>query len=424
MLLPGKKLRKLNTKNTTALSVYQPSLYDNQVAVSGASIAGHQLLKFAEGAFTDYPLDEFLEQEAAGPFDFKSLETAPLFTGTNLKSEPINSQAYKKGNHLFNFHSIRPFISDPDYSVSLVSENVLNDFRTELSYLYNTNEGYSQFGFFTTFAGLFPWIRGGVDYTLNRNYFDNNGHQVRWDEIQPRIGLSVPLNFSKNYHFRSLQTSLDYVYSKPFVKGYYKDSLQYSGFGYLNPSLNWVSRTQQARQDIYPRFAQSVSLDYKAAINGGSVQQFLVTGGFYFPGLVLNHSFVMQAAYQARSESNYLFTNNFPFSRGYSDMNYPQMAKLGFNYHFPIAYPDAGLAQVVYLLRLRANPFFDITNATDENGINFVYKSAGMELFFDTKWWNQESISFGIRYSHLFDSNPLNISNQWEFILPVNLYRR
>jgi hypothetical protein len=208
------------------------------------------------------------------------------------------------------------------------------------------------------------------------------------------------------------------------VKGYYKDSLQNSGFGYLNPSVNWVSRTQQARQDIYPRFAQSVSVDYRAAINGGSVQQFLATGGFYFPGFVLNHSLVIQGAFQTRSKSNYQFSNNFPFSRGYSAINYQQMEKIGFNYHFPIAYPDAGLAQVVYLLRLRANPFFDITNATDDNGVNFIYRSAGVEVFFDTKWWNQESISFGIRYSRLLDEDPLGISNQWEFILPVNLFRR
>ncbi|HSB92341.1 MAG TPA: hypothetical protein VLC28_04450, partial [Flavitalea sp.] len=225
-------------------------------------------------------------------------------------------------------------------------------------------------------------------------------------------------------HFRSLQTSLDYVYSKVFVKSYYKDSIQDTGFGYLNPSINWVSRTQQARQDIYPRFAQSISLDYRAAINGIPVQQFLATGGFYFPGLVLNHSLVMQAAYQARSESNYQFSNDFPFSRGYVAVNYPRMAKLGFNYHFPIAYPDAGLAQVIYLLRLRANPFFDITKAIDEEGSNHFYRSAGIEIFFDTKWWNQESISFGIRYSHLFDTDIFNTPNQWEFILPVNLYRK
>ncbi|HSB94191.1 MAG TPA: hypothetical protein VLC28_13800, partial [Flavitalea sp.] len=201
MLVPGKSFKKLHTGNTTSFSVYQPSLYGKNIVVSGASVAGSQLLRFDDTAFADYPVKDFLNLQPEGPFDFNALDTPALFNSSASISKRLPSQAYQNSKHLLNFHSIRPFISDPDYSISLVSENVLNDFRTELTYLYNTNEGYNQFGFFATYAGLFPWIRGGVDYTLNRNYIYNS-HELRWDEIQPRIGLSVPLDFSKNYHFR------------------------------------------------------------------------------------------------------------------------------------------------------------------------------------------------------------------------------
>jgi hypothetical protein len=54
--------------------------------------------------------------------------------------------------------------------------------------------------------------------------------------------------------------------------------------------------------------------------------------------------------------------------------------------------------------------------------INF--RSAGTEIYFDTKWWNQQSVTFGLRYSRLFDTKlfvkPPN-PNRWEFIMPINL---
>jgi hypothetical protein len=42
---------------------------------------------------------------------------------------------------------------------------------------------------------------------------------------------------------------------------------------------------------------------------------------------------------------------------------------------------------------------------------------------FDTKWWNEINISFGIRYSRLLDEDLYGSSghNRWEIVLPVNL---
>jgi hypothetical protein len=43
----------------------------------------------------------------------------------------------------------------------------------------------------------------------------------------------------------------------------------------------------------------------------------------------------------------------------------------------------------------------------------------------DTKWWNEYEVTFGLRYSRLADGELLGLgSNQWEFILPVNLLGR
>ncbi|MDB5247970.1 MAG: hypothetical protein JWQ40_2364, partial [Segetibacter sp.] len=114
-----------------------------------------------------------------------------------------------------------------------------------------------------------------------------------------------------------------------------------------------------------------------------------------------------------------------PFSRGYSAVDFPRMWRFGSNYHFPLLYPDWGVGNIVYFKRLRANGFFDYSQVKSlRTGNKLFFKTTGAELFFDTKWWNQQDVSFGIRYSRLLDYQALGITqpNQWEIILPVGLF--
>jgi hypothetical protein len=106
------------------------------------------------------------------------------------------------------------------------------------------------------------------------------------------------------------------------------------------------------------------------------------------------------------------------------------MIKWGINYHLPLLYPDAGVANILYLSRIRGNLFYDDTHVNDffANARRFVanFRSTGAEIFFDTKWWNEAEVSFGLRYSHLLDEDLFGgISrNRWELILPVNLLKQ
>jgi hypothetical protein len=102
------------------------------------------------------------------------------------------------------------------------------------------------------------------------------------------------------------------------------------------------------------------------------------------------------------------------------------MWKFGANYHFPLLYPDWGFANIVYFLRVRGNAFYDYSQIKSlRTGATFGFTSMGGELYFDTKWWNEYEVSFGIRYSRLADGELLGLApNQWEFILPVNLLGR
>ena len=103
------------------------------------------------------------------------------------------------------------------------------------------------------------------------------------------------------------------------------------------------------------------------------------------------------------------------------------MYKWGVNYHLPLALPDWGFADIIYFLRVRANLFYDDTEVKDFYSNKTPYRagfhSTGTEIYFDTKWWNQVNVSFGIRYSRLLDKDLYGGTgyNRWEIILPLNI---
>lgn len=340
------------------------------------------------------------------------------------------SKPYSKSFDLLNFHSLEPLFTDPDYRLSLVGENVLNTLQSEVYFNYNRNERFKQLGFNATYGAWFPHVSIGTSYILDRRGFTGNNQAVYWNEAELRGGLSVPLNLSKGRSLTSLRVGGDYVFKNVNYTGVFKHVPGYS-FGYLNGYTSFTHQIQKARQHIYPRLAQSLLLNYYKAVSFLKANQFVASGSFYWPGLAVNHNFVINIAYHKRDTSGeYSFPNNFPFSRGYESPNLRNMFKWGVNYHLPLAYPDAGLGNIVYLQRVRANLFFDNTvgKVAYTNGlrINTDFRSTGTEIFFDTKWWNEFPVSFGIRYSYLLDDDLFGSEgvNRFEFILPVDLFRR
>ncbi|HTQ28629.1 MAG TPA: hypothetical protein VMI35_10890, partial [Puia sp.] len=337
---------------------------------------------------------------------------------------PVSS--YPLTHKLINFHSWRPYVNDPLYTFSLVSENVLSTLQSDLYVQYNRNEQYTQLGVDATYGGFFPWLDAGYNYTFNRNALYGT-QKVYWNEMQVRAGFSVPLTLSRGTSFTTMRAGSDIVYNQRYYSGTYKDSLSSAGFAYVDPVVNFVHQSQMAQQQIYPSWAQSISLSHNQAVTTYTAFQFLASGYFYFPGLTPVHSLVLGAAFQQRDTlNNVRFSNNFPFSRGYSSENFYQMYRLTANYHFPLVYPDWGFGQMIYFLRIRANIYYDYTQALDffSSGSKFeqTYRSYGAELYFDTKWWNQLPISFGIRYSRLVDPDFEGRGpNQWEFILPLTI---
>jgi hypothetical protein len=240
------------------------------------------------------------------------------------------------------------------------------------------------------------------------------------------LGLQLPLDLSGGKSYRLLSFSSTYHFNQLKWTGLGKTIFKDQQFNTVQSRIDFISQTQLAKQQILPHLGERFSVQYKTAVGNYTAHQLLLSGSLYLPGLSNNHGIALTGAYYQRDTlQQYLFSNSFPFSRGYTAVDFPRMWKMAANYHLPIAYPEWGFGNIVYFSRIRMNVFYDYTVGKSlRTGNQYTFASTGGELYFDTKWWNQQTVSFGIRYSHLLNQEFRGNTqpNVWEFIVPVNLF--
>jgi len=428
--LKDHRLSELKSYNVNgSIGNYEPAVGDNKFAWVGFTAVGYRVNEAEKKDLKWLPVEPGNVRGSLPNFGINALtrdSSTDLLARVKNDSLPITK--YLKSHHLFNFHSLIPNFNDPNYTLSIEGENVLNTLQSELSFTYNRDEGYKEFGFDAVYGALFPYISGGADYTIGRQGY-YKGANIYWNETNLHGGLELPLNLSSGKNFTNLQIGSDLYYTQSTFQQPYRSMFADQSYTYSNNYIDFSNNIQQARQNIFPRFGQTIALNYKSAISGINADQFLANGSFYFPGLMINNNLVINLAHQQKNKNSVIdFSNDFPFSRGYAAENLYDMNKAGVNYHFPIAYPDAGVANTFYLLRIRGNAFYDYTYATDflSGGGPFkgTFRSTGAEVYFDTMLFNQGAVSFGFRYSYLIDPDIFGGSgrNRFEIIVPVTVF--
>jgi hypothetical protein len=335
----------------------------------------------------------------------------------------FETSRYHTGAGFFNFHSWRPYYEDPEFTFSLYGENVLNTTQTELYYLYNKDERTNAAGFNFTFGAWFPYLSIGSQYTFNYQRVISNRLR-QWDGLDSRIGFSIPLSWVKGKTFNLLNFGSSYVYHNDFNKGVNKNLFREFNFGYLSHFISWGQQVEMAVQHIFPRLGYNLRVSYLQAITNYKSWQPLITGSVYLPGFFATHSIVLTGAFQQTDTVNVLFGNRFPYSRGYNADYFYKMWRISGNYHFPLLYPDFGIASILYLQRVRGNVFYDLTRGYFLDNTTQDQRSVGGEIYIDTKWWNQYPLTFGFRVSQLLDADRFTHAKGtvFEFILPVSIF--
>src|SRR6476620_2093416 len=161
---------------------YQLALHNGKYIWSSFTSAGYHMFS-GHGSFTEITINK-------GENNFYNLKRLEqpinLLSDTTTVKRPI--QTYSKTFQLFNFHSWRPYFSDPEYSYSLISQNILNTLESELYFTYNRNEKFKQTGAIISYGGLFPVISAGGSYTFDRSFTDSS-RVINWNEFNALAGL-------------------------------------------------------------------------------------------------------------------------------------------------------------------------------------------------------------------------------------------
>ncbi len=358
----------------------------------------------------------------------KSIPAYPVaLAGDNILATPTRDfpiTKYKKRTGLFNFHSWRPYYDDPEFTFSLYGDNILNTFGTELFYRYNQNEQSHGGGFNIDYGALFPVFTAGAEYTFNRHVTIRTPQGLKAGQLngyELKAGYYIPLNFTGGKTAKALTFGTDYNFNQQMPIGNTKTILSSFNTSYLHHYINWTQQLPRARQHIFPKFGYAMSGSYRHRLDEEGFQA-LGSAQLYLPSFA-NHSIVLSGSFQEVDTSNVLFSNRFNNSRGYPEYYFSRMWRTSANYHFPLAYPDWGFAGIVYFLRIRSNLFYDFTKVYSATKTQTAdLRSTGTELFFDTKWWNQLPVSFGLRYSYLLDADRFKLNvNQFEFTLTTDL---
>jgi len=423
MLDLGSHEHKMFQLTNSSTGNYFVTASDNKLVFSNFTADGYQLKTIGLDSANSKEVDQFLFRKSGGSYkvanenNFKSM----LIDSVQTRNFPVNK--YKKGTKLLNFHSWRPYYEDPIFTYTIYGQNVLNTLQTELYYSYNQNENTNAVGFNTIYGAWFPYLSAGLEYTFKRT--DTlNSIEREWNQLDARIGLNIPLDLSGGRYFRNLNFGSNYVYRFENNTGPNKDLFAENNFSYLTHFINYSQQLPMARQHIFPRLGFNITLQYRDAISKYDSYQLFGSGHVYLPGFLSTHSIVLDAAFQQRDTFRTLFSSRFPYSRGYNEAYLSRMWKFGANYHFPLWIMDWGFGNILYIQRIRANAFYDLTRVYSRNKlITADQRSVGGEIYFDTRWWNQYPLTFGFRVSNRLDADLVtgNKGTYYEFILPVSI---
>ena len=414
--LKDKKLFQLTTGET---GHYFPNVYADTITFSHFTSNGYAIEQKALADISPIEINPIQLDEEIIPFEIAGAKEEANLLATPTAAYPVTK--YKKSAGLFNFHSWSPDYTDPEFSFSVFGDNILSTFTSELFYRYNRNESSHATGFNLAYGGLFPVINTGVDYTFDR-HVRTETKTYTLNQLEARVGYSLPFNFTKGKTYKLLNAGSNFVYNNIQPTGISKNELSPQSTAYLHHFLNFTQQLPRARQHIYPKLGYTLAANYRHRLDEPGYQS-LAGAQLFLPSAFPTHSIVIGGSFQQTDTGNIIFSNRFSNTRGYNEFYYSKMWKASANYHFPLAYPDIGVANVVYLLRVRSNVFYDHSRVYSKNRIQKSnMRSVGTELFFDTRWWNQLPISIGVRYSYLLDARFAGTTRHiFELAVPIDL---
>lgn len=397
---------------------------------NGYHLAVDSVRSFGKVGYT--PLPRNLVNPPRLKWDVRNVDSLRFTPREEQSSERKHPSApYKKGQHLFDFHSWAPIYYRPDQLMSgylgtlavgatIVSQNLLSSAETTIGYGY-TLEGthlaelnLKYYGLPVKFEFNALWKSTADSYT--KLYADDNLHYWQLTDnyysvatasgAQPapshhggHISLYgrgyLPLVLEHSYRTRTLVPTLEYRFVDTPL--YNPSTKSYTTGGHIvAAAVQYTDNQRRATRDILPRWGYAVRLSAGRRVGIEAPASWSVYGRAYLPGFALHHSLKL-----VLGTSSTVGTGPLAYSldvsgfspRGVTSGSMPVDNRFGsIEYQLPLCYPDAGISGIVFLKRIRLAAFAEgelfavpkIENKlySGQKSNNLLY-SYGGELYFD-----------------------------------------
>jgi hypothetical protein len=346
-----------------------------------------------------------------------------------LPAKVYSASEFKKLSKPFGLHSWFPWVLEPNFGITLFAQNKIGTTRSDLSYVYNINEGASQFQLDIVFAQWYPKLGIIAAKTLNRfsntdaisentEFFSGRS----WDESEVGFSVLFPLYLTRGRWLRSasIQTSINYLnaqYSKV------SSTLGDLSFGYVGGRFLWNNLHLVATRQLVPRWGQVLQINALQSLDQEIATQLYGIATLYFPGLAKTHGLYFSPSYKYEPLKQYYFLDTYPRTFGYRSLIAEHSFRLLSRYSFPILYPDIGIPGTVFFKRLYGTAFFDamhlnqIPTGPDSFREEVLQRSFGLDLNVDLVIFRILPIRIGLRTVYRLDTHANEDPLRFEFLL-------
>ena len=325
------------------------------------------------------------------------VDTIPLLSRETLVPRP--SKPYRKGAHLFGVHSWAPIGFDVfnvidernldlNLGATILSQNTLSNTESYLSYGRvegrNWWKGGLRLMLFAPTVELSAEYDGG-DQIVYAPEGSDPGPRKKFLALDGRI--SLPLNLSSGATLRSLTPSVRLTY---YNTKYYRPEIGAYKEGYekTEASISYAQNVRTAYRDLAPHWGFGVMGSWAGSLRKDFGRVWSLYGNLYLPGVALHHSLRLRGAVQYQEMGTYNFSSNVLFPRGV-DYNFApkRLRAVLADYRFPVAYPDWGIPELLYIRRISANLFGGYARYQAITSQTTPYRNAwstGAEIALDT----------------------------------------
>ena len=363
------------------------------------------------------PIDNFYPQKAEMAF-YSALDVNQKSILQDVPAKKYPVKKYKKSTQFLEIYGWIPWVIPPNFGLSLLLQNKLGTFQSRLSYVYNTNEGASQFSARVDYAQIYPKLFAKASHTLNRNA---NSLQPPFDELPSEFlgrswaetivggGVNLPFYMTRGKwnRFLSFEASANYL------TAFYNEvisAIPNLSFPFENTRLSFYNISNRARRQIFSRWGQSIVLDQSLSLDPDvQAAQFYAVSSFYFPGLFKSHNLSISPSYKYEPIDNmYNYLDAFAPTYGYVKYAALNSYRVLFKYTMPLWYPDIGIRGTAFFQRLYASAFYDETIFTDPSYIDPInQRSVGLELNLNMVLLRIFPFEIGVRGMYRLDYNDM-----------------